>query len=99
MYRQLSPIPAFAPSSPPLPMASRPPVIAWLQQQLRAIEIRTPHQARWICRLVPASCPFARDIRWGQFTLLHIPPLCQLNPLYEQLMELRFKALCYLADS
>lgn len=28
----------------------------------------------------------------------YIPPLCKLNPLYDELVELRFKALCYLAD-
>jgi Mo-dependent nitrogenase C-terminus len=28
----------------------------------------------------------------------HIPAMCKLNPAYEQLVELRFKALCFLAD-
>jgi hypothetical protein len=27
-----------------------------------------------------------------------IPPLCKLNPLYEELVSLRFRALSYLAD-
>jgi hypothetical protein len=30
--------------------------------------------------------------------LFHIPPLCKLNPLYQELVSLRFRALCYLAD-
>jgi hypothetical protein len=30
--------------------------------------------------------------------LFHIPPLCKLNPLYEEVVSLRFRALCYLAD-
>ncbi len=34
----------------------------------------------------------------GDRTLLSIPPLCKLNPLYEQVVGLRFRALCYLAD-
>ena len=29
---------------------------------------------------------------------VHIPPLCKLNPLYEEVVGLRFRALCYLAD-
>ncbi|MDY7024694.1 MAG: Mo-dependent nitrogenase C-terminal domain-containing protein, partial [Cyanobacteriota bacterium] len=29
---------------------------------------------------------------------IHIPPLCKLNPVYDELISLRFRALCYLAD-
>jgi hypothetical protein len=29
---------------------------------------------------------------------LHIPPLCKLNPFYEEVLGMRFRALCYLAD-
>ncbi|MGK7890123.1 MAG: Mo-dependent nitrogenase C-terminal domain-containing protein, partial [Leptolyngbyaceae cyanobacterium] len=35
---------------------------------------------------------------WGH-TLFHIPPLCKLNPVYDELVALRFRALCYLADT
>jgi hypothetical protein len=48
--------------------------------------------------LIPAQCPFERDICVLGRCFLHIPPLCKLNPLYEQLVALRFRALCYLAD-
>lgn len=51
-----------------------------------------------ICKLIPAQCPFEREIYLGDRKLFHIPPLCQLNPLYEELVSLRFRALCYLAD-
>ncbi|HEY9634004.1 MAG TPA: Mo-dependent nitrogenase C-terminal domain-containing protein [Coleofasciculaceae cyanobacterium] len=27
-----------------------------------------------------------------------MPPLCKLNPLYAQLVSLRFRSLCYLVD-
>jgi tellurite resistance protein len=30
--------------------------------------------------------------------IVHIPPMCKINPLYEQLVGLRFRALSYLAD-
>lgn len=53
--------------------------------------------ANLICQLIPAACPFARTIHlFGQS--LEIPPLCKINPLYEQLMGLRFRALVYLEE-
>lgn len=55
-------------------------------------------QARFICRLIPASCPFARKIRFGEYILFEIPPLCKLNPLYDEFMGLRFRALTYLSQ-
>ena len=51
-----------------------------------------------ICNLIPAQCPFARDISLFGQTLFTIPPLCKINPVYDELMELRFRALSYLAD-
>ncbi|WP_333281761.1 MULTISPECIES: Mo-dependent nitrogenase C-terminal domain-containing protein [unclassified Microcoleus] len=30
--------------------------------------------------------------------LFHIPPMCKLNPLYEELVGLRFRSLSFLAD-
>jgi hypothetical protein len=56
-----------------------------------------PKLAHWICKLVPAQCPFERDVLvlgWE----FHIPALCKLNPFYEQLVALRFKALSYLSE-
>jgi hypothetical protein len=63
---------------------------------LDSVEIRNPNTARLLCKLIPAQCPFARTIKLSERTLLRIPPLCKLNPLYEQLVNLRFKSLCYL---
>jgi hypothetical protein len=54
--------------------------------------------ARAICRVVPVQCPFERDIRLLGRILFHIPPLCKLNPLYDEVVFLRFRALCYLAE-
>jgi Mo-dependent nitrogenase C-terminus len=69
-----------------------------IAQRLDAIEIHNPETAHFFCHLIPAQCPFERDIRCLGRVLLHIPPMCKLNPFYEQLVGLRFKALCYLAD-
>jgi hypothetical protein len=54
--------------------------------------------AHHICRLIPPQCPFERDIKLFGDTVVHIPPLCKLNPLFDEMMSLRFRALCYLAD-
>lgn len=54
--------------------------------------------AHRLCKLIPAQCPFERDIKLFGKVLFHIPPMCKLNPLYEEVVGLRFRALCYLAD-
>lgn len=71
------------------------PVQDWLDQ----MEIHDPKVARLLCRMIPPQCPFERDINFFGRTIAHIPPLCKLNPLYEQLVGLRFRALSYLADT
>lgn len=70
------------------------PLRHWLDQ----VQVKNPQLAHRICQLVPAQCPFERDIVLFGRQLLHIPPLCKLNPLYEEVVGLRFRALCYLAD-
>lgn len=45
---------------------------------------------------IPARCPFERDVGLFGRTLFHIPPLCKLNPLFEELVSLRFRALVFL---
>jgi hypothetical protein len=69
-----------------------------LRQWLDGIEIPNPKIARFISSVIPAQCPFERDIMLLGRKVGHIPPLCKLNPLYEQLVGLRFRALCFLAD-
>jgi hypothetical protein len=69
-----------------------------IAEKLDSIEIQSAKTAHFFCRLIPSQCPFERDIRCFGRVLLHIPPMCKLNPFYEQLVGLRFKALCYLAD-
>ncbi|MBD2314092.1 Mo-dependent nitrogenase C-terminal domain-containing protein [Desertifilum sp. FACHB-1129] len=69
-----------------------------LRQWLDSWEIKNPTLARRISRLIPAQCPFERDICLLGWQIAHIPPLCKLNPLYNELMSLRFRCLCFLAD-
>ncbi len=67
-----------------------------IRQKLDAIEIHNSKLALLLCRLIPASCPFESEIKLFGNLIIHIPPLCKLNPLYEQLIGLRFRAICYL---
>ncbi len=70
------------------------PVRKWLD----GLEIEDPRVARFLCKMIPSQCPFERDVQLFGHKIVHIPPLCKLNPLYEQLVGLRFRALSYLAD-
>jgi hypothetical protein len=77
------------------------PTFDWLKpvrQWLDRIEVNDAGFARFICNLIPSQCPFERDVTLFGYTLVHIPPLCKLNPVYDQVVALRFRALCYLAD-
>ncbi|GAB4225830.1 MAG: hypothetical protein Kow0049_04110 [Stanieria sp.] len=69
-----------------------------IQKQFDKVEIESEQVARQIVRLIPSQCPFAREVRLFGRVMFRIPPLCKLNPLYEQLMTLRFRALCFLAE-
>lgn len=68
-----------------------------MQRYLDSIEIHNSQTATWICTLIPACCPFQRTLRIGQYQIA-VPPLCQLNPFYTQLINLRLRALTYLAQ-
>ncbi len=69
-----------------------------IRHLLDKIEIRDRKLARLIFKLIPSQCPFEREIRLFGRSVVYIPPLCKLNPVYEQLVSLRFRATCYLVD-
>jgi hypothetical protein len=69
-----------------------------IRQWLDGIEIENAELAHFVAKAIPAQCPFERDINLFGRKVMHIPPLCKLNPFYEQLVGLRFRALCFLAD-
>lgn len=73
-------------------------LLASVKSWLDSIEISDPLTAHRICQLIPSQCPFERDITLFNRTIVHIPALCKLNPVYEQLVALRYKSLCFLAD-
>ncbi|WP_019504368.1 Mo-dependent nitrogenase C-terminal domain-containing protein [Pleurocapsa sp. PCC 7319] len=69
-----------------------------LRKWLNNIEINDSTVAHRICKLIPSQCPFEREIKVLGRTVLRIPPMCKLNPLYDEVIALRFRAICYLAD-
>ena len=69
-----------------------------LKQWLNNINVSDRNVAHRLCKLIPTKCPFERKIQLFGHTIINIPPLCKLNPLYEEVVALRFRAICYLAD-
>ena len=69
-----------------------------LRQWLNNIKICDRALAHRLCKSIPNQCPFERQIALFGHTILAIPPLCKLNPLYNEIIALRFRAICYLAD-
>ncbi|MBD2088800.1 nitrogenase [Microcoleus sp. FACHB-1515] len=86
--------PAFAVNSPDLHHSLLHPLQDWLDQ----VDVQDARLAHFLCRMIPAQCPFERDVNLFGRKIAHIPALCKLNPVYEQLVGLRFRALSYLAD-
>ena len=73
-------------------------VVKFLQKKLDNLEINSEQVAHQIVKLIPSQCPFAREIYLFDRVLFRIPALCKFNPFYEQLVALRFHALCFLAE-
>ena len=70
------------------------PVKEWLDH----LDIHDCRIARFLCRAIPAQCPFERDVFIFGRKVGHIPPMCKINPLYDQLVGLRFRSLSFLVD-
>jgi Mo-dependent nitrogenase C-terminus len=70
------------------------PVRGWLD----AVKVSDPEAARLLYKLIPGQCPFERDVTMFGRKLFHIPPMCKLNPFYDQLVAIRFRAMCFLVD-
>ncbi|MBW4650929.1 MAG: Mo-dependent nitrogenase C-terminal domain-containing protein [Kastovskya adunca ATA6-11-RM4] len=86
------------PSEPPQRLKRRLDLLQPIRHWLDRVEIDDAQFARFLSQVIPAQCPFERDIKLFGRLIAHIPPLCKLNPFYDQLVSLRFRALCYLVD-
>lgn len=78
-----------------------------LKLWLSRVEVHDHRTAKVICRLIPATCPFAKTVKFGDRfalpmlrgrVLFTIPPLCHFNPFYDEFVLLRFRALSWLGD-
>lgn len=69
-----------------------------IREYLDSVEINNQKMAHLLCQSIPAQCPFERDVKLFGHLLFHIPAMCKLNPLYDQFIGLRFRALTFLAD-
>lgn len=81
-----------------VPQVKKIDILLPLRNWLNNLEIHDPSFAHKLCKLIPTQCPFARTVKIFNIKLFTIPPLCKLNPLYDEVIGLRFRALCYLAD-
>ncbi|WP_036489265.1 Mo-dependent nitrogenase C-terminal domain-containing protein [Myxosarcina sp. GI1] len=66
-----------------------------LRRWVNSIEVTNDKFAHFLCNLIPCTCPFERDVKLFSKTF-HIPALCKLNPLYNEVVSLRLRALTYL---
>lgn len=87
-----------SPLHPPGGQPHGPDVLHPVRDWLDGFEVHNPKVAKFLCKMIPAQCPFERDVVLFGRKIVHIPPMCKLNPLYEQMVGLRFRALSYLAD-
>lgn len=69
-----------------------------IRNWLDRLEVNNRNFAWYLYKIIPGQCPFERDIKFLGRQIAHIPPLCKLNPFYEQFVGLRFRAMCYLVD-
>lgn len=74
------------------------PVFEPVKEWLDHLEVHDQRLAKFLCKMIPAQCPFERDVYLFGRKIMHIPAMCQINPLYDQLVGLRFRSLSYLAD-
>lgn len=73
-------------------------ILAPIKDWLDNWDIHDSKVAHMVCKMIPPQCPFERDVVIFGKKVAHIPAMCKLNPVYDQLIGLRFRALSYLAD-
>ncbi|MEL6603354.1 MAG: Mo-dependent nitrogenase C-terminal domain-containing protein [Cyanobacteria bacterium J06614_10] len=69
-----------------------------LRQWLNNFEINSVRTAKWICQLIPNTCSTGYDFRLLGLLRWRLPSLCKLNPLADELVDLRFRAADFLYE-
>lgn len=92
--------PIASPMAAPIAAPKKPgfDILKPLRRWVDSIQVKNVKVAHLLSTLIPCCCPFERDVVLFGKTLFHIPALCKLNPLYDEFVGLRFRALSYLAD-
>ncbi|MEO1069881.1 MAG: Mo-dependent nitrogenase C-terminal domain-containing protein, partial [Cyanobacteria bacterium J06638_6] len=93
-----TPAAVASPLTPPPPQEGPDPLKP-MREWLDQLDVQDPRLARFVCKMIPSQCPFERDVTLFGKKVVHIPPMCKINPLYEQMVGLRFRALSHLADN
>ena len=70
------------PLSSRLPQPHQKNVLQPVKDWLDGWEIHDPRLAHFVCKVIPPQCPFERDIVLFGRKIVHIPAMCQINPLY-----------------
>lgn len=68
-------------------------LISAFKEALNNFEFTNKDRAERFVKLIPNSCPFAREVKAFGKTIVNIPPLCKINPLYEEIMMLKFRTI------
>ncbi|MEM6255817.1 MAG: Mo-dependent nitrogenase C-terminal domain-containing protein [Cyanobacteria bacterium P01_D01_bin.156] len=79
------------------PQTKHPALLQPIRNWLDHIQVTNRRMAHLICRVIPSHCPFERDLSILGATV-HIPALCRINPVYDEIVDLRLRALTYLID-
>ncbi len=72
--------------------------LAPLRTWINEFDVRNVWVAQWICHLIPNTCSAGYDLDLFGQTWLHLPSPCELNPLTEELIDLRFRAADFLYE-
>ena len=49
----------------------------------------------FLARKLPDNCPLERRVKFKGITILYIPPLCQLNHFYDEIIKEKLKLKGY----
>ena len=69
-----------------------------LRRWVNNLEVSSVTTAQWICRVIPNTCSSGYDFTVFGRISLHVPSLCKLNPLADELVDLRFRAADFLYE-
>jgi hypothetical protein len=61
-------------------------LLSWVKRTIDGINVESEQLSRFVVASIPAQCPFARKVSLNGKLLFEIPPLCKLNPAYDEVV-------------